>query len=237
MNEKWIIYIPVIVYNRCTNTQHEPAFKENACHRAPSSIFRDWTSDECNFPLLWDRKGILFSHVCLTTQTQDCERLWWGEDVILSASSRPTEPVISELEIHRASSNRPRPWSSSHRITAWAWQSEYAYSNLLVKGSFKNLYVTGTKQMHQWTIRHPHWVILCNAEKPRTANRVYELHLRGSVYSKYLGPPMAYITESKCWWNRSQADFFAGATTLSNLSFCGVVVMVTSCVLPIYNPK
>lgn len=32
-----------------------------------------------------------------------------GEDSILSASSRPTEPVISELEMHKASSNKPRP--------------------------------------------------------------------------------------------------------------------------------
>ncbi len=36
-------------------------------------------------------------------------------------------------------------WSSSHRVTAWARRSKYAYSNFWgAKGSFKNLYGTGT---------------------------------------------------------------------------------------------
>ncbi|XP_049904690.1 uncharacterized protein LOC126392948 isoform X1 [Epinephelus moara] len=71
-------------------------------------------------PFLWDWEWILFSYTCIhrllrCRTVRDCDG---GEDGILSASSRPAEPVISEVEIHRASSNRPRPWSSSHRITA-----------------------------------------------------------------------------------------------------------------------
>lgn len=66
----------------------------------------------------WEKKfcsGHIYSAAALQRDTQ-----WKGEDGILSAGSRPMVPVISELEIHRASSNRPRPWSSGHRTTAWA---------------------------------------------------------------------------------------------------------------------
>lgn len=77
--------------------------------------------------------------------------------------------------IHRVSSNRPRPWSSSHRITAWAPQSKYAYSNLLTKGSFQNLYITGPKIIHQWTISRICCVTVYNRSKPHKPRKHIEL--------------------------------------------------------------
>lgn len=121
------------VYNMCINTQDKSVFKQKACQLHFQSL---------GFRLVQLLYSVgLKRRFCLHTftQMQDCERLWWGEDGVLSASPRPTEPAISEMEIHRASSNRPRPWSSSFRITAWVRQSKYAYSNLLAEGSFNEI--------------------------------------------------------------------------------------------------
>ena len=120
--------------------------------------------------------NFVFIHTLDSTQMQrDCDRLWWGER---TASYQPVpdqqSPVISELEIHRASSNKPRPWSSSHRITSSARQNKYAYSNLLAKGSFKkkmyflNLYVIGTGT--KWT-KHMSAIRLLFL-KPNTASKI-----------------------------------------------------------------
>lgn len=118
---------PCRIYLTLTwTTQDKPVFKECLTQ---SSIFR--ASGESNFPFSVGTGSVFCFHI----HVPGCSDagLWetvMGERTgILSASSRPAEPVISELEIHRASSNKPRPLSSSHRITAFR-------VNMLIQISF-----------------------------------------------------------------------------------------------------
>lgn len=85
-----VIYVCIYIYQPEANCKKKTGLK---------------ISNKCGQVSLWQKCDIFFSYI------KKRQRMWQGEGKVLSDSSRPTGPVI-ELETRRASSNKPRPWSS-----------------------------------------------------------------------------------------------------------------------------
>lgn len=138
--------------------------------------------------------------------------MWGGGRHLISQLQTSGARHILAGNIHRVSSNRPHPWSSSHRITAKAPQSKYAYSNLWLKGGVFEIYATGWIWIHQWAMRHPYCVIMCCRERslaalqqvnPASGWITFGLHTLTIDYATI----MAYRTEERAPWNRNQTKY------------------------------
>lgn len=128
------IYIKLIVYKMISKSTSKAHFQ-----RFPSF----------NFIFSTESKGdLVFIHLPdWQPRLQDCERLWWGEDGILSGSSRPAEPRHIRAGNTQCFQEQASP---TKRYIATGWQHEHDTVNMLIQISGLKGVFFSQKSIWKW---------------------------------------------------------------------------------------